>query len=293
MRDKSRLLFIDYTKGFAILLMVLSHCIPGEGIIKIWIFAFHMPIFFIICGYLINHRQQVICNKESIIKRFKSLYKPYFILGSPLLFFYFALGVYTENLTNFNHKLIHFITLQGIDSLWFIPVYFCAELLYITFNHFKSYHLNTYLSFFLFVILLFTNESLWPSLFLKRVIVGYLFIAIGTYIHQYQLEHKLQTGIYISIFILFSCSTQIYGFSSMACMENVSLYFINATAISVSILGLFYKIEKSFYNFNWLYYFGKNSIIILCTNNLIIETIRLIDFKLFGNTLIVNGIRGG
>lgn len=38
--------------------------------------------------------------------------------------------------------------------------------------------------------------------------------------------------------------------------------------------------------------YGKNSIVILCTNNLLIEIIRLLDFKIMGNALISMGMSG-
>ena len=41
-----------------------------------------------------------------------------------------------------------------------------------------------------------------------------------------------------------------------------------------------------------LSFFGQNSIVILCTNNLIIEVCRLLDYKIFGNILISWGLYG-
>ena len=38
--------------------------------------------------------------------------------------------------------------------------------------------------------------------------------------------------------------------------------------------------------------FGQNTIVILCTNNLLIETIRLADHKLTGDFLLKTGLAG-
>lgn len=43
---------------------------------------------------------------------------------------------------------------------------------------------------------------------------------------------------------------------------------------------------------NMLSFFGKNSIVLLCTNNLLIESIRIVDYKVFGNVLLEWGIWG-
>ena len=41
----------DVMKGIGILLMMLGH-IPVEGMVYKWIYSFHMPMFFLISGYL-------------------------------------------------------------------------------------------------------------------------------------------------------------------------------------------------------------------------------------------------
>lgn len=48
-----RVEFLDVIKGFGILLLLLSHSISGESLLKTWIFSFHMPLFFWCSGYLI------------------------------------------------------------------------------------------------------------------------------------------------------------------------------------------------------------------------------------------------
>ena len=51
--DGKRVQWIDEVKGVGILLMVIGHVysdfIPNE--FKVWIYGFHMPLFFIISGY--------------------------------------------------------------------------------------------------------------------------------------------------------------------------------------------------------------------------------------------------
>lgn len=48
MRDRN----IDAVKGIAIILVVMGHICTGiPGLVK-WIYSFHMPLFFLISGYL-------------------------------------------------------------------------------------------------------------------------------------------------------------------------------------------------------------------------------------------------
>lgn len=52
-----RLNYIDAAKGIGILLVVLGHHIQGKPELIHWIYSFHMPLFFILTGYL-EHRNQ-------------------------------------------------------------------------------------------------------------------------------------------------------------------------------------------------------------------------------------------
>lgn len=82
---KKRILCLDYSKGIAILLLLLSHCMSGTSILKTWIFSFHMPIFFIICGILAagNYPDGIRVNRfgSYLKKRCIQLLLPYFIWG--------------------------------------------------------------------------------------------------------------------------------------------------------------------------------------------------------------------
>ena len=50
-KTKQRIGWIDVTKGIAILLVILGHSLVGLKI-NDYIFAFHMPVFFITSGIL-------------------------------------------------------------------------------------------------------------------------------------------------------------------------------------------------------------------------------------------------
>ena len=50
----SRSLTLDIAKGFGIILVVVGHCIKAYTIPGIFIYAFHMPLFFLISGICFN-----------------------------------------------------------------------------------------------------------------------------------------------------------------------------------------------------------------------------------------------
>ena len=75
---------------------------------------------------------------------------------------------------------------------------------------------------------------------------------------------------------------------------NPIIYFFTAIVTSISIMGILKKMEskENILILKVLELYGKNSIVILCTNNLLIEIIRLLDFKIMGNALISMGMSG-
>lgn len=74
--------------------------------------------------------------------------------------------------------------------------------------------------------------------------------------------------------------------------NSVLLFYSNAIITSIAILSIFKYAEQKTLHLKWLSMFGKESIVILCTNNLLIETIRLLDYKITGNFLLNYGLLG-
>lgn len=48
---RNRITYIDTAKGIGIILIVVGHMLPVKAVIHV-IFAFHVPLFFIISGFL-------------------------------------------------------------------------------------------------------------------------------------------------------------------------------------------------------------------------------------------------
>ena len=116
-----------------IFLVVLGHCILILGsnsvllkAIVFFIYSFHMPLFFIMSGYLFNKKYRF---NVFMVKKFKSLILPYilFIVFDSLVEILF--GVYSvesfEKIISDGYKNILLITTQSLySSLWFLPAMF-------------------------------------------------------------------------------------------------------------------------------------------------------------------------
>ena len=116
--DSIRLNWLDIAKGIGILLMVLGHsAIPI--LISNFIYAFHMPLFFIASGWLTNWQKK---NFIVFVKRkFRTLLLPFVIYSFIILIIYIYQGwVDFENWIR-NGWIAY--------ALWFIPVLFIASLI--------------------------------------------------------------------------------------------------------------------------------------------------------------------
>ena len=132
----NRLKYLDYTKGFAILLMLLGHCMSDKNLLHNWIYSFHMPIFFVVCGCLTamkyDGRQIGFTDFQShLIRRLKQIGVPYIVFCLVLIAFYFSISLLSHSDYNILESLFSVVTLKGIDSLWFLPVYFLSEMLFV------------------------------------------------------------------------------------------------------------------------------------------------------------------
>lgn len=54
---KKREQWADILKGIGAILVVIGHLVLYEGNAKVYIYSFHMPLFFFISGYLYHHEK--------------------------------------------------------------------------------------------------------------------------------------------------------------------------------------------------------------------------------------------
>lgn len=69
--------WIDVVKAIGIILMVIGQASPPFSF-KIWIYSFHMPLFFIVAGYLFNEKKWASLGEKELLKsRAKTYLLPY------------------------------------------------------------------------------------------------------------------------------------------------------------------------------------------------------------------------
>ena len=301
--EDMRLKYLDLTKGFAIILMIFGHALVKINGIHIWIYSFHMPIFFIICGIIISlkEEQSKTSKKNGAIKRVITIGIPYLIFGLILALFYGVLEMNSNGLHVIQQKIFALFTLQGIDSLWFLPVYVLAEAFVIISSKIKPERYKFINRCFILILLfsiIYNFQNFFTTWYLKvlfKILLGICFVLIGTIISKIRVVENESIVISILFLIIGCILAELNGPVEMVVSNigNIWLYFSSATFTSIAILSFFKRIESKkniFINFFEVY--GRSTIVLLVTNNLIIEIIRLLDYKFLGNCLIQLGLSG-
>lgn len=186
-----RLRYIDFTKGLAIILMIFGHTMSKINCLHIWIYSFHMPIFFIICGIIMcrkGRQKSYSLLKEKIIRRWYTLGIPYLFFGGVLILFYTILDLLDGQPISFFSRLLRVITFQGIDALWFIPVYCFSEIIMKIIYKYKWR--DIIISFVFLIICISTKSTIHIGSTIYKIMLGICFVEIGILIEQYLIIEK-------------------------------------------------------------------------------------------------------
>lgn len=129
---------IDFVKGLCLLLMVFGH-IPREGTLSkaidsvlVGVYAFHMPVFIFLSGYLFAPRTGTLVEVGKILRR---LFKPYCIFSPvlmALLLFASYVGIQTTGtITDCSLKelILRFFSGHSAGALWFLYALGIVQLL--------------------------------------------------------------------------------------------------------------------------------------------------------------------
>lgn len=117
---KNRLDYIDILKGIGILTVPLSHLFLPGNLLKIVLFSFHMPLFFLVVGLTYNVQPY----RSLIVKRYKTILIPYMLWA--LIFSSFNIKNLCYILYGTNESLI---MAQSNGMLWFLSAMFVSILI--------------------------------------------------------------------------------------------------------------------------------------------------------------------
>lgn len=275
--------WIDMGKGIAILSVIFGHLssLNSKNSIYLLVYAFHMPIFWIISGMLLYGKNyDDIPMLEVIKKKAKSIMYPY-IIFSLIIIAYNYIGLNLNLVSKSQFKLVvkNSVYFRGMNCLWFLPVLFVAEIVFIyLIKHRKNMVLwgiifaviATLIAVFLSKTELFKENPMKTYkkyvLIIPKVCFALSFISLGYTIKEYfKIIKKFWVlfaliGVSVSYYIIkvYHKKTDI----NYCVIHSPKVFWVCAIIISVSILIICKVLEKN----KILEYFGKMSLLIMCTH---------------------------
>ncbi|MCM1265396.1 MAG: acyltransferase family protein [Candidatus Gastranaerophilales bacterium] len=273
---KKRIDYIDLLKSFGIIVMVLGHVfdrLSPNNMVHVYIYAFHMPLFFFISGFLYKS-----CDLWTFIKRkFNSLILPYLFFGllnglaSFVLVDNFHLNTYFERIFFFNHKYI------GVAcAIWFLTALFFVNVIYILLEKFcnKYKYGKIVLPIIIFALGLCSAhlQIKLPYSISSSLSVLPIFY-VGTIFKQYREKIDIKGLIIPVLCLILPLFTIALNGKISTRQNNVGDYYILFILNSLlTIFGYWFIFEKIQFN-KWLQkfkYIGVNSLYYMCLNQIVI-----------------------
>lgn len=265
-KNNNRLIWIDYAKLIGIILVVVGHINPDNNFILPYIYSFHMPLFFILSGYLEKDNTSL---QNTIKTSARMLLVPYlfFCLVSNI---WWIIKLYIYNLDFNNTNLVSdtnpYNTLN-LNNTFILPLMgiFIGE------GDFTKYSLATNEALWFFLGLFFCRIFFRCSLLIsKNKKIGFLIINAIIIIIIYWLN-KFKINIYLSIdSALMALPFYIFGYLSKGKIPNnvdKKTNLIICIICILFILNFLLSIYNGWADMNHAYY--GNSILIYYINGII------------------------
>lgn len=279
-----RISCIDIAKGIGILLVYIGHCdLDYKSSLFLWIYSFHMPLFFFISGSLFTPPNCENCKNN--------VYKPIYLyiarksvsLLFPYLFFsilYTILYLICSNMPISNWLLFGW----GKNPLWFIPILFFIECLH-AFLCSKNRLLIILSSSVLLVLFLYKVETnAWLPYCISEIPWFYICFATGFLLKrpvQTMRPNAIATIVIFTLHIVFLFYIIIPYNSNYRQQDNDFLSYVFRILIgllgTIGILSLS-KLCDSIQSTAWLKWIGKNTLVILCTHYMYIKMLQSLGF---------------
>lgn len=200
---------VEFFKGLAMILVLLHHCfVPLNELILL----FHMPLFFIISGYVdARFNNKNYCFKDYFIKRFKRLIIPYIIFELINLFIWLIICIVNNNDLNLFYSLLSIISCINSTKytglcgrLWFLPCMFVSNILFYFIKKICKYNWQKAITLILLLVLSYVFSYIIPyrlPFTFDTAMLATFFIFIG-YLTNNSMEKLINNTKYLKDLIL-------------------------------------------------------------------------------------------
>lgn len=214
--NKDRIEWIDYSKAIAIILVIVGHAISEYSldfpILEKIIYSMHMPLFFLLSGYVFKIKENQ-TNKQYIINKIKRILIPYIGFCVLITICHIAEVLILHGDRAFFEKLFSvsgiintiFMTTKSIFSnLWFLPCILIAEIML---NYIFRYVKNTFatkiLCIFPGIVVLIANINIPLPLCFCTALVAIFYLYVGYELREGKFNLKKSKAVLIVSTLIF------------------------------------------------------------------------------------------
>lgn len=292
-KEIKRIDSVDILRAVGIIVMVMGHVGFG-GKFDRFIHTFHMPLFFLISGYLYRQKLNVSIGRQ-IASKAKRLMIPYVMYGVINYIFWLLLVKTSEDL--WWSPLLRMVTyntekLPICGALWFLSSMFFAETIYIVLDRIlKKNYVRTIVVLLVAIGTSFAENATGYRLPLaidtSLVCMG--FLEIGRLYKLYKDTKEQKTNrpstIFFSGLVLLACNGVLAFVNDYVNIKSgwygiVPLFWLNAVVGTFALALLvkwFTGVSKDNNRFrNMLSYIGRNSMVFLGLNQFVILVVSML-----------------
>lgn len=309
----NRLLWVDYAKFIGIFLVVFGHTAIPDFLYNA-IFAFHMPLFFFISGYLFSF-EKYYSYKQFVARRAAQLVVPYFCFNLITYIFWMLIGRKfgddaTRNIPVYK-PLIGIIYGNGTNDYlvhniasWFLVCLFVVEnLFYIIFKYVPKNKSWCFIALF-FIAGCFDSafDSIrWPWSF-NIALVAIVFYAVANVYKEYvnkllrwRTDYLLILIFLLSAFYLYVVKTNGRINLNESRYQNFGYFFIGAFLGILIVILVSRILQHMFSRVRFIEFISINTIIILVFQFIALSVVKAftlfvlkIPLAIFNNKIILN-----
>jgi fucose 4-O-acetylase-like acetyltransferase len=288
---KSRLYWVDYLKGIAIILVVYRHSLLGiqsSGIkapaylenANLIFYSFRMPLFFMLSGIFASLSLRKRSVQQYISSKFETLIYPYFIWVTIQITLQIVLSKYTNSNRSFIDYTYIFYQPRNLDQFWYLPALFNATVVYIL--------IKKYVTEKWWILIMIALGFYFLSPYLQNISIlsdwmeFYIFFAIGDTVSQLFFHEKVQNFFKSPLTLLlaipfFAMAQTFYLVNHMYYQSTETM---RAEFLMIALVGCFTMLAFSFmlqrWNVaSWLRILGYHSINIYVMHVMIAALVRI------------------
>lgn len=290
---RSRLPWVDYAKGIAIILVAYRHIVVGflrSGLslhpylinANEIFYSFRMPLFFILSGLFIGRSLAKHSRKYVVLSKCKNLLYPYVLWASLQITLQIVFSHYTNSERGPKDFLYLVTNPDALDQMWYLFALFNVAILYI----FLRFILKIKTIYQLLIGLVFYYLSAYTNGTIRDILFFYIYYSLGDFISVYMLDKsniryfasRYTFFILLPLFII----SQWYFLQH----ENMRYHSVYPYAV-VALIGCAFMLNICFQLQNWgklktLRVVGYHSLYIYIMHVMVVAFLRYLFIQVMG-----------